>query len=200
MKTAIAEPWPKSFTPPKEVRHIASASTLASSAAFLSPAMALVVTRLMDRGRITAGRIHPLVLLSALNTYRRGTDRPISMLYGLWPPIAGKVDFDAATLHDVRSVSKSVVGLLFGIALGDGPDSAWAVGSAAVTRSKLQALVEHPCSSITSAAPPRAFRSESATPGRATGRTRTLPPPWSKGSIALGPITASVATRAGSSG
>jgi CubicO group peptidase (beta-lactamase class C family) len=52
--------------------------------------------------------------------YRRGTDRPISMLYGLWPPIAGTVDFDAVTLHDVRSVSKSVVGLLFGIEAAKG--------------------------------------------------------------------------------
>ena len=31
MKTAIAEPTPKSFEPPNAVRHIASASTVASS-------------------------------------------------------------------------------------------------------------------------------------------------------------------------
>src|SRR5256885_974439 len=33
---------------------------------------------------------------------------------------------------------------LFGIAIADTPDSAWAVGSAATTHSLLQAVVEHP--------------------------------------------------------
>jgi CubicO group peptidase (beta-lactamase class C family) len=45
--------------------------------------------------------------------YRSGPDRPINVLYGLW--FASNVGFDASRLHDVRSVSKSVVGLLFGI-------------------------------------------------------------------------------------
>ena len=44
--------------------------------------------------------------------YRRGTDHPINRLFGLWGQDA---DFDASTQHDVRSISKSVVSLLFGV-------------------------------------------------------------------------------------
>jgi CubicO group peptidase (beta-lactamase class C family) len=52
--------------------------------------------------------------------YRTGRDRPIDVLFGLWNPLPGEVEFGPETLHDTRSVSKSVVGLLFGIALHDG--------------------------------------------------------------------------------
>ncbi|MEW6267755.1 MAG: serine hydrolase [Thermodesulfobacteriota bacterium] len=52
--------------------------------------------------------------------YRSGRDSPIDVLYGLGNPFAPDVRFGVDVLHDVRSVSKSVVGLLVGIALHDG--------------------------------------------------------------------------------
>ncbi|RYF34466.1 MAG: class C beta-lactamase-related serine hydrolase [Comamonadaceae bacterium] len=49
----------------------------------------------------------------ALERYYAGTDDK-------WGTPLGRVAFDAATLHDLRSVSKSLVGLLYGIALSEG--------------------------------------------------------------------------------
>jgi CubicO group peptidase (beta-lactamase class C family) len=60
------------------------------------------------RGRLVAER------------YSKGTDRPIHVLYGFWNPFGSDVDFGPDTLHDVRSISKSVIGLLVGIALDQG--------------------------------------------------------------------------------
>jgi CubicO group peptidase (beta-lactamase class C family) len=49
----------------------------------------------------------------ALERYYTGTDER-------WGTPLGTVPFDANTLHDLRSVSKSIVGLLYGMALAEG--------------------------------------------------------------------------------
>lgn len=48
--------------------------------------------------------------------YRSGADTTMMNRYGLGNPFAADIEFDATTLHDVRSVSKSVTSLLFGLA------------------------------------------------------------------------------------
>ena len=73
----------------------------------------------VDR-RIADGRfagLHALVVRQAgrtvLERYYRGRDFS-------WGRDLGEIDFAPAVLHDLRSVSKSVVGLLYGIALAEG--------------------------------------------------------------------------------
>jgi CubicO group peptidase (beta-lactamase class C family) len=48
--------------------------------------------------------------------YRQGRDHAINQLFGLWRPFASPVQFTSTTLHDVRSISKSIISLLVGIA------------------------------------------------------------------------------------
>jgi CubicO group peptidase (beta-lactamase class C family) len=65
-----------------------------------------------------AANIHGVVVARGnhivAELYRPGPDRSIYSLF------ASRTAFDAATLHDVRSISKSVVALLVGIAAGEG--------------------------------------------------------------------------------
>jgi CubicO group peptidase (beta-lactamase class C family) len=56
----------------------------------------------------------------ATEIYRRAPDHPINVLYGLWNPFSFGTDFNPETLHDVRSISKSVISLAFGIAQKQG--------------------------------------------------------------------------------
>lgn len=63
------------------------------------------------------GNLHAVVIVRkgalVFERYFEGPDER-------WGEPLGTVAFDAGTLHDVRSVSKSVVGLLYGIALAQG--------------------------------------------------------------------------------
>jgi CubicO group peptidase (beta-lactamase class C family) len=49
--------------------------------------------------------------------YRKGIDHPISVAYGLWLPFSSEKEFNVGTLHDTRSISKSVISLALGILL-----------------------------------------------------------------------------------
>ena len=68
---------------------------------------------LQDSGRLL--NVHGVVAFRKgrmmFERYMAGTDE-------MWGRPLGTVDFKADTLHDVRSVTKSIVGLLYGIALG----------------------------------------------------------------------------------
>jgi hypothetical protein len=73
---------------------------------------------------------------------------------GLWaagyrevPPLTLIERWDGSRWKVVRSDNRqgAIDNALFGIAVGADPASAWAVGSTAVTQSRLQTLVEHPC-------------------------------------------------------
>jgi CubicO group peptidase (beta-lactamase class C family) len=69
---------------------------------------------LQDAGRLL--NVHGVVALRrgrlVFERYMAGTDQN-------WDRPLGSVDFTADTLHDMRSVTKSIVGLLYGIALGN---------------------------------------------------------------------------------
>jgi len=64
-----------------------------------------------------SSNLHGLVIerhgASVAECYRSGKDKPVFSMF------SHKVDFDAATRHDLRSVSKSITSLLWGIALAE---------------------------------------------------------------------------------
>lgn len=80
------------------------------------------LSAVLDGVRNGATNIHSLLVMRygklAAELYRSGSDRSI---YSLW---ASERSFTAADRHDMRSVSKSVIGLLYGILLdrGAAPD------------------------------------------------------------------------------
>jgi len=78
------------------------------------PGLAERFAALQDAGRLL--NVHGVVALRrgrvVFERYMSGTDEN-------WGRPLGSVDFTADTLHDMRSVTKSIVGLLYGIALGN---------------------------------------------------------------------------------
>lgn len=74
--------------------------------------------RVMAGAGANPGNLHSVLVARhgrlVAELYRTGPDRSIYSLF------ASRVAFDAATLHDTRSISKSVVALLVGMAAGEG--------------------------------------------------------------------------------
>lgn len=79
---------------------------------------AKVLQAILDDVQGGGHNIHSLLVLRhgklAAELYRRGSDRS---LYSLW---SSRRQFTRADLHDMRSVSKGIVGLLYGILLHQG--------------------------------------------------------------------------------
>jgi hypothetical protein len=86
------------------------------SSGFDAPALCQVLTK-AGSGR---ANIHSVLIERhgrlIAEFYRQGKDHSINILFGLWRPFSTHVKFSPTTLHDIRSVSKSIVGLLVGIA------------------------------------------------------------------------------------
>jgi len=84
------------------------------AAGFAAPTLCAVLEAPARDG----ANVHAIVVLRhgalVAERYYQGRDRSI------WSPFARTVQFDANTRHDLRSVSKSVTSLLWGIAQGEG--------------------------------------------------------------------------------
>jgi CubicO group peptidase (beta-lactamase class C family) len=73
----------------------------------------------LDQG-VAGGELVNLHAIVVLHRGRRVLERYYAGEDELWGRPLGRRSFDADALHDLRSVSKSIVGLLYGLALADG--------------------------------------------------------------------------------
>lgn len=115
-QAVAAEPPPCAEPPPDADWLVAAPAAVGFDAAALCAALEAVAKGERNVHAVLVERRGRLVA----ELYRSGPDRPVDVLYGLGNPFASDVRFAANVLHDVRSVSKSVVGLLFGVALDEG--------------------------------------------------------------------------------
>lgn len=96
------------------VKADAAPETAAPETMGFGPGLAERFAALQDAGRLL--NVHGVVALRrgriVFERYMAGTDEN-------WGRPLGSVEFTADTLHDMRSVTKSIVGLLYGIALGN---------------------------------------------------------------------------------
>ena len=92
----------------------AALETAAPETMGFAPGLADRFATLQDAGRLL--NVHGVVALRrgriAFERYMAGTDVA-------WDRPLGNIEFTPDTLHDMRSVTKSIVGLLYGIALGN---------------------------------------------------------------------------------
>jgi len=98
----------------RAAKAVTAFETAAPETMGFGPGLAERFAALADAGRLL--NVHGVVALRrgrvVFERYMAGTDV-------VWDRPAGTVDFNADTLHDIRSVTKSIVGLLYGIALGN---------------------------------------------------------------------------------
>lgn len=119
----MTQPLPK---PPNRRRWLLWAGAACAAPAGAAPAAAPAVVcgthaalcELLEEVGRAGDNTHGVVVMRGdallAEAYYTGTDKP----GGAW--FSRTVSFDAGTLHDLRSISKSVVGLLVGIAVGRG--------------------------------------------------------------------------------
>lgn len=77
-----------------------------------------LLCEVLDAPLRDGSNVHAIVVMRhgalVAERYYTGTDRSI------WMPFSRTVRFDAATRHDIRSITKSVTSLLWGVAQGEG--------------------------------------------------------------------------------